>query len=58
MVFEPFVAFARAALQAGTIGHPDDAAAGRDQIIGEEFLYDSIDRGALHAEQPGERLLR
>ena len=33
MVFEPFVTFARVPFEPGTVGDPDHAAAGRDQIL-------------------------
>src|SRR5206468_10832246 len=57
MLLKPLVAFAGAALEPRAVDHAHAPAAARDQSFGRELLDDRIDRGALHAEQPGERFL-
>ena len=56
-VFEPLVAFARPALEAGAVEHPDDSAARRDQPFRRQLLDHRVDRRALDSEQAGKRLL-
>ena len=58
MSLDDVVAFACAALEAGPVGHPHDPASDCDQAFVLKRADHGVDRGALHAEQPRQRLLR
>ena len=57
MLLEPLVAFARAALEPGAVGDPDDPAAGGDQAFLLQRLDHRVDRRPLDPEQSRERFL-
>ena len=53
-LLDPVIAFARPAIETFAVMDLDDAAAGGDQPFVLKLAGDGVDRGPLHAKQPGQ----